>query len=286
MSEGHFSNRAFEGLDRSKIPSTPDSLISEGDGLQLFLMAARTMGPRIDDAATPRLPTTAVGEHPKPSFMSTGRAFRMFGPPEDPGEDALPENDELAALSVALQDRNAVSSQPTSATAARTEREYREKDEQQSTTIPTLSEELQWKQFDRKKFMNRTEILAAHYNRLAVMKKASKKKSIEAQADEATTAADTSSWPNVENPDFAGLTNWIAACQQADKKFGLETMPKWAEDRKQRQAVLQEKLAGEPPFDDQILGLGSPAKFYSGEPILQTTLRKLGHRPLKKKKKK
>ncbi|KAI7201898.1 hypothetical protein KC316_g2391 [Hortaea werneckii] len=154
------------------------------------------MGPRVDDAATPRLPATAVGDHLTPSFVSTGRAIRMFGLPEGPGDDASPKTNEVAALSVDLQGCD-------------------------------LAE----------------------------------KKSPEAEADEATTATRSAPWPEVENHTIAGFTNWIAACQQADKNLGATTLPKWAEGRKQRQAVLQEALIGETAFNDQNFNLGSPLQY-------------------------
>ncbi|KAI6800539.1 hypothetical protein KC361_g2354 [Hortaea werneckii] len=284
--EGHSAQRAFEGLDRSKIPATPDSLISEGVGLETYLFAARNLGPRVEGVATPRLPTTAVGEKFTPTFMSTGRAIKMFGLPEDPGDDEPPKIDEMAALSVALKDCdlsdcNVGPAQLTTLTEARTEREFREQNERLAKTSSTLSEEDQWMKFDKKRFMNRTELLAGEYYGLAMKK--GPKTSAETGADEATPAANPSPWPAVEEPDFAGFTNWIAACERTDNKFGAVTMAQWARDRKQAQAAVQEQLDQVPPFDDRTLGLGSAAEFYDGEPILQTTLRELGKRSVKKK---
>ncbi|KAI7159130.1 hypothetical protein KC349_g4433 [Hortaea werneckii] len=276
LPEGHSKKRAFEGLDRSRIPATPDVLVGKGLGLQTYLTSARAMGPRVEGAPTPRLPTIAVGEQFVPTFMSTGRAYRMFGLPEDPGDDA-PKTDEMAALSVDLQRCDLGASQLPPTAEARTERDYREQDERLATTTATMSEELQWKKLDRTKFLPYTEMLARQYSKLAV-DKVTEKKSSNAEADnddEATTVASSSPWPEAENPDFAGFTNWIAACQRADRKFGLVTLPKWAEDRKQREATLQEALTREPPFTDQDLNLGSPLQYYNGEPYLLTKLKQL-----------
>ena len=71
---------AYEGLDRSQIPATADSLISEGKGLWIFMYAGRFLMEQ-------RTPTQTVGEIAGPAFMSHGRALHMFGDAETPGGD-------------------------------------------------------------------------------------------------------------------------------------------------------------------------------------------------------
>ncbi|KAK1070153.1 hypothetical protein LTR12_017537 [Friedmanniomyces endolithicus] len=59
----------FQGLNRTSIPATPDSLISEGLGFQMFLNYAKD---------STRLPKDALGQEPGGAVMSLGRAIRMF----------------------------------------------------------------------------------------------------------------------------------------------------------------------------------------------------------------
>ncbi|KAK0254321.1 hypothetical protein B0A54_04453 [Friedmanniomyces endolithicus] len=75
----------FQRLDRTNIPATPDSLIREGLGFQMFLNYAKR---------STRLPKDALGQEPGGAVMSLGRAIRMF-PPE-----------ESTALSIAKSEAN------------------------------------------------------------------------------------------------------------------------------------------------------------------------------------
>lgn len=96
---------SFKGLDRTKVPASPDYLINSPIGLEIFLRLAKNR--------KPSNPMSAVGLSPGPAFMSYGSAVAKYGPPEAPGEDwpsegqieTLPEvssasNDEPAPTSL------------------------------------------------------------------------------------------------------------------------------------------------------------------------------------------
>jgi hypothetical protein len=63
--EPDFLPPPYTGLDLTRIPATPDILILEGFGLKMFLLSGKAF---------------------HPSYMSYGRALKMFGTPKYPGE--------------------------------------------------------------------------------------------------------------------------------------------------------------------------------------------------------
>lgn len=102
-----------EALDRSKIPATADCLVSEGEGLSLFMYAGRSLEDQ-------RTPTQTVGEIAGPAYMSHGRALHMFGNAEDPGDDKpatieKPQDNLSEPLLTELQESSVVSEPQTEA---------------------------------------------------------------------------------------------------------------------------------------------------------------------------
>ena len=71
-----------KSLDRSNIPATPDNLISDDAGSQLFLEAGKN---------SQRLPKDAVDKDTGPAIMSYGRALENFGVPDGPGSEPTAE---------------------------------------------------------------------------------------------------------------------------------------------------------------------------------------------------
>lgn len=238
--ENRSSRVGFTGLDRSKIPATPDCLISEGKGLEMFLYAGRHLG----QDGKPRLPTTEVGENFGPAFMSPGRAISMFSLPEGLDDDRTSPFGEGAT-----DERRSL---------PRTEREFRDQDLENPPTISTLSEKQQWKKLGPKKYMKWTGLLADKYNQLA---------NTEASKPNAT-------------PDFAGFTNWLADCESAwkDNEFGKKVLPQWQSDNEKRNKDLIAKVTAASKnlsINDASLGFGSPSRFNSQLPLLDEDIKAL-----------
>ncbi|PVH94477.1 hypothetical protein DM02DRAFT_661014 [Periconia macrospinosa] len=102
----------------------------------------------------------------------------------------------------------------------------------------------QWALFGSKKHMADAAILARQYAKLVAEKERKKStkpegvKQVEnsneddgsstaspATSENPTETTTNSEWPPVEQLDWAGFTNWLFRCKQADKKFGKETLP-------------------------------------------------------------
>ena len=282
---------SFKGLDRSNIPATPDVLVSDGIGLQMFLKAGRT---------SQRLPIHAVGQHTGPAIMSHGRAFEMFGEPDGPGED--PPQESEPSVEPSIEDSMAQCSTAEAPTAAtplepRTERDCRQL--RDPPIDPLLSEEQQWALFDSKKHMADAAILARQYAKLVAEKegkedkkhKEGKKSQKDKKSGESPTtdpvapdsstdtATDSEGWPPVDQLTWAGFTNWVYRCKQVDKTFGRATLPKWNAERLQRMNTLVAKLKewkAPEGFDDGTSKYPDPRQYYTGDSIDFDDMKKLG----------
>jgi hypothetical protein len=245
---------SLKNLDHSSIPATPDHLVSNGIGLQIFLRAGRNLQ---------KLPHQTVGEQTGPAVMSCGAAIAMFGLPDAPGKDWRQKNEPSADSLAGKMAQMKV----TGATAAAdkpeplTEYDYRQQFEWPRPTVPLLSEDKQWALFGSKKHMADVAILARQYCKLVAEKEALESKgngessaTISAGSQSSTDATDSEEgWPSVEQLDWAGFTNWVFRCKQTDKLFGRETLPSWRAEREKRLRTLTAQLkAWEPPKDFQF----------------------------------
>ncbi|KAF1840870.1 uncharacterized protein K460DRAFT_359420 [Cucurbitaria berberidis CBS 394.84] len=281
---------SFKDIDRSNIPATADTLVSDGIGLQVFLKAGKD---------SQRLPNTSVGDRTGPSIMSYGRAIEMFGVPDGPGNDwrqaSEPSTEPVVREALAQVDITEITSKAEKQ-EARTEYDYRRLCDWQPPTTPLLSEDQQWALFGSKKHMADAAILARQYAKLVAekeRKKSTKREGVKqvkngSQDDGSSMASPVTSenpietttnsgWPPVEQLDWAGFTNWLSRCKQVDKAFGRETLPSWNKQREQRRATVVAQLkAWVPPegFDDGSSSHQLP--FYNGPPRCILDAKKLG----------
>ncbi|KAL6706508.1 hypothetical protein ACN47E_005447 [Coniothyrium glycines] len=281
---------SFKGLDRSNIPATADTLVSDGVGLQVFLKAGR---------ASQRLPIKSVGDQIEPSIMSHGRALEMFGVPDGPGKDwrqaSEPSTKHVVRDTLAQVDITETTSEA-GKQEARTEYDHKRLFDGESPTTPLLSEDQQWALFGSKKHMADAAILARQYSKLVADKERKKDTERERskqvkngnQDDENSTGSPvgnptetttSSGWPPVDQLDWAGFTNWIYRCKQADKTFGRETLPSWNKQREQRRAkIIAQLKAWVPPpgFDDGSSSHQPPTQYYTGPPRCMIDSEKYG----------
>ena len=271
-----------ESADRSRIPATPDCLVRDGAGLQVFLNHIKN---------EPRRPTDTVGERADPAFMSYGRALAMFGPPKGPGDnkpkpkegEAIGEGSEAVAKADLETKMDECSI--TGREEPKTESEWRERQFGPPTT-PQLSTDEQWDLFGDDKYLNDTAILAHHYvRRLAAQKEKTEAEQKEAEKTEPSVESsavepvapessteekfDSDGWPRAERHDWAGFTNFVSGCKAADPKFGRETIPSWNKQRKER-AELVTKLGQwkMPPKFNESNKHPRPSDFYPFEKSL------------------
>ncbi|KAL9106820.1 MAG: hypothetical protein Q9227_008242, partial [Pyrenula ochraceoflavens] len=259
----------FKSLDRSNIPATPDALVNDGVGLEVFLKHARDK--------EHKYPTHALGQQDGPAIMSYGSAIDMFDAPIGPGEDRQQESKSIIKPSVEKSmAQYTIADEP----KPRTERDFRLQSRLYPTTEPILSDDAQWDLFKENKFMGDTAILVRQYAKLTEQKARNDKKvqerdtksdpsgeslSADSVAPEHSTdtTIDIGEWPPVENRDFAGLTNWLQRCKKTDKAFGLQTMKKWKEERQKREAVTKELGNWIPKTSDNDLGSPpDPTKYF------------------------
>lgn len=262
------SNVEYKDLDRSNIPATPDCLVTDGVGLQIFLRHANTLDGR--------LPTQAIGETPGPAIMSYGAALAMFGT-QDELRTAAPIDQEPDEMEQRAEgpieeciERCALVEEP------RTESEYRLQDKSQPQSKPILSSEDQWALFKKGKLMADVGILARHYTKLVTEKAQAAKEEmfkpsgvhLAAASTPLNIASERDGWPPVEELDWAGFTNWVYNCKKVDAKFTTVTMKKWNAERAERRTNIAAKLkAWKPPadFDDGSSNDPDPRTFYHGE---------------------
>jgi hypothetical protein len=222
--------------------------------------------------------------------MNYGRAIEMFGVPDEPGKDWRQKSepsaeptiaDKTAQLSIATAPATADRLEP------RTEYDLRQLNEWQTPTTPLLPEDQQWALFGSKKHMADAAMLARQYASLVAEKegKEGKKRGKSSTADpvvpESSTdaATDNEGWPPVDRLDWAGLTNWIFRCKQADKSFGRETLPSWRAQRDLRAATLSAQLQtwkAPEGFDDGSSKHPDPRQFYNGQALGLLDTKKLG----------
>jgi hypothetical protein len=262
-----------------------DCLLSEGTGLEMFLRAGRYLGPN----RTARLPTTAVGEHLRPAFMSPGRAIHMFQLPEDPGviveeksEESmfqLSEDSGATSLPDALQHCSVSPPPADEDTPARTERERKEQNSEHRPTASTMTEEEQWNKLDRTRYMAYTSLLANKYNRLASTGWNEAQAVVNKDGEEGSAEQSTNARPS-HPASFAGFANWIAENERAHTKkvLGLQILPKWKKDYEMRNEELPIKVKGALAKlrpTDEMIAMQPPTQHTQQLPSLQKDLKEL-----------
>ncbi|KAK3676266.1 hypothetical protein LTR78_004016 [Recurvomyces mirabilis] len=290
----------FNQLDRSSIPATVDTLVTDGPGFEMFLRLGRK---------NKRLPSKTVGDHDGPAIMSYGAAYDMFG--ALPGLDAFwVDKDKLEDARLALLEAGEDEGEDEVAEdmahsdvlvpAPQTELEFRQLDEVHVPTVSRLEEEQQRALFAADKYMQYLSVLARQYHNLWLAQQEAEElevakaifgpKKVEGSADaepaaiEAPTkaAAVRGSWPPVEGLDFAGFTNWVVACKELDPAFNA-TLKTWDAQRKARNLRTKELLEQwkQPKdFDSGNARHPSMKDFYNGRVLGTVDLEALG---LKKK---
>ncbi|KAL8977581.1 MAG: hypothetical protein Q9177_006605 [Variospora cf. flavescens] len=275
---------SFKDLDRSNIEATPDDLVRQGLGLQLFLKAGRV---------PQRLPIHAVGDKTGPAIMDYGPALKMFGVPEGPGSNPGQKSEPSAEPSIEDSvEQCSVADAPTALLEPKTERDHRQQGDSPQTTA-LLSEDQQWALFGSSKFMGDAANLARQYAKLVADKerKEDKKSQKDKQSGESSatdpvvpdsstdSVTDSERWPAVEQLDWVGFTNWIARCKQADKSFGRVTLKTWRSQRSHRMDELAAKLKewkAPEGFDDGSSKHPDPKQYYTGQPLAVLDATKLG----------
>lgn len=248
---------SFKGLERSKIEATPDCLVKDGIGLQVFLKGGKITD---DDGKVVRhrLPTQAIGDQAGRAFMSYGAAIDMFGLPDAPGGDPDSDDEADADAEASLQDSMARCGIKEPEEPA-TELEFRLLSDSYEQTEPLLSEAEQWAMFQSGKFISDVSVLARQYVKLveekelaaAEAKKQAERKErrkkndtmeeqsgVEEEVIVDDPAAPNGPWPAVEGLDWAGFTNWVKRCQDLDPKFSRVTL-EWAKQRRGRRALIK-----------------------------------------------
>ncbi|TGO09022.1 hypothetical protein BTUL_0182g00090 [Botrytis tulipae] len=268
---------SFAGLSRTTIPATPDSLVRDGIGLEVFLRNAKDM--------KERRPDLALGEEPGPAIMSYGAALDMFGVPAGPSPKPKPSLEgQMTQCAIATE-----GPEGSELSGPKTEHDMRQRDSYHPLSKPLLLPEDQWALFASNKFMGDTAILARQYAKLVIERdqeearvraekqkmekqKGKQKAQMDTQPDESLAAGPIVSrgptkngWPLVESLDFAGFTNWVRTCKAADKTFGRETLKLWNTARKRRRNdIIAQIKAWEAPkgFKDGSADHPDPKKYF------------------------
>lgn len=272
-----------EELDRSQIPATADSLVSEGDGLMMFMAAGRSLRDE-------RTPTQTVGETGGQAFMSHGRALHMFGDTMPPGSGKPTSNEKSADVpsggtsaqpSDAVQESEDDMLEPlltelqTSSVASepRTEAQFREM--YPKVYRPTKSTVPEGKNpwtavLGFSKFGRWTPMLCSQYTELVRAK------------ERHNTVHGYFGWPAVASLTFEGFTNWVLDCKRVDPLFGRVTLGLWENNMKQRKATILEALnarAGKvrASYNDARQGHPRATQYYNGkESLILRDAKKLG----------
>ncbi len=278
---------SFKDLDRSNVEATPDNLVSDGFGFEVFLKAGKNQR---------RLPSHAVGDKLGPAIMSYGRALEMFGMPDGPGSN--PQQESEPTTEPSIEDSVAqcsIAEAPAAILAPKTERDHRQQGDSPEPA-PLLSEEDQWALFGSRKFMSDAAVLARQYAYLVADKerkgdKKGQKSQNDKQSGESSatdpvvpdsstnSVTDSEGWPAVDQLDWVGFTNWISRCKQADKSFGRQTVKTWTKQRFDRMSDLSGQLSkwkAPKGFDDGSLKHPDPRQYYTGPPLGSVDLKKLG----------
>lgn len=188
----------YEALDCCVTPATADCLVSEGEGLSLFMYAGRSLKDQ-------RTPTQTVGEIAGPAYMSHGCALHMFGNAEDPGDDRpatteQPEDDLSEPLLTGLQESSVVSE-------PQTEAQFREKYPEvygSSKSIVPRGKDPWIAVLGFNKFARWTPMLCSQYTELICAK------------EENIIVHGYEGWPEAGNLTFEGFTNWVMECKRVD----------------------------------------------------------------------
>ena len=267
---------AFTGLDRSRIPATADSLVSEGQGLSTFMYSGRALPER-------RMPMQTVGETAGPAYMSHGRALHMFGELTDPGNNKTaaatasssplvgePSDGQQSATNLVeplLTELQKVSVVP----APRTEAEFREQNpkvyERTKSIVPEGKEAWTFV-LGFEKFARWIPMLSSQYAEL-----------VRARDDKTKLYGMHKDWPLAESLTFEGFTNWILRCKKADLDFARTTIKKWESDLAKRKADIQARLEANKVHDtysDARLRLPRATTYYNGPALMPKDMKKIG----------
>lgn len=302
-------DRTFKGLDHATVPATPDMLITEGRGLQIFTKASK---------GTNKTIVGALGKDTGGAVMSFGRAVEMLGLPEGPGKDYDRESasttepgtdmsnvESLGPVlsSASLDDPPAVANDK-----ATTESEWRER---HPHSPPVLSQQQQLDIIGLKQLYLWSGNLANMYYKLATeQEKHEEEEELRLQAERDRLAAENEGadgenfaapaveevmavqpieavpsskpasypigWPLVEKKDFAGYTNWLHALQKEDPKVHKTSLAPWIEQRNKRHGEIQTAIdSWKEPVTAQSQQLDT-TRFYNGPPLLKVDMERAG----------
>jgi len=145
---------SFKGLDRTKIPATPNYRVNMADGLSIFLRHARRRDP-----PHPMVGLGPAGPRRGDAMMSYGSGIAMFGDLPAPGRDyeATEESEERQPPRGIVVE---------SAPGPKTERERYEQNAIYPPSEPRLSPEQQWALFDAEKYRDYAGLLVSQYAKL------------------------------------------------------------------------------------------------------------------------
>ena len=290
----------------------PDTLVTEGVGLGVFLKAGKT---------SQKLPKDAVGVNAGPAVMSYGRALEMFCTPAGPGKNPpdMSGSDTKASVEDSMAQCTVTKPAPAQSEHLEPKAELDYWQIWGPRTLALLSEKDQWALFDSSKFMADAAVLAQQYAKLVREKegqesqkgqkgkKGQKDKKDKETDDSLTTESlvpnssedlnessttdpavpinsedavtESDEWPPVEKLDWVGFTNWISRCRKADKLFGRATLKAWRKQRDERRAAISKKLVEwKPPKDfvDATTMYPKPRKFYTGKSLAIIDANKVG----------
>ncbi|KAG8624241.1 hypothetical protein KVT40_007308 [Elsinoe batatas] len=245
----------FTGLDRSCIPSTPDSLVRDPAGFQLLLQAARLR------KKFP--PTKGLGPEGGPAIMAFGSALAKFGPlyESSDGNENDQEADGGSSLEKDLGGCKIDDRPEMFATEAepRTERDFLLRYTSEYSTEGRLQDGQRWALLAPSAHMADVELLAGQYCKLVADKKArlaeeradKKGKKISKALGAAVVPTDPdpapstpNALPDVEELNWPGFTNWLHACEESDPGFRLNTVPEWQRQRRAFADEIGQKVTG------------------------------------------
>lgn len=286
----------FRGLDRSKIPATPDCLIKEGPGLEIFLR-------------TGSMPTKALGGEDGPAMMSYGRALTEI--PDRPQKDSKEEMQFTSQADNALTDAAAKKRaiEATLEIEPRTEKELRALSNRTGPpSTAQLSHEQQWVLFGKTKMLPDIVLSSREYLRLQArrareeIERPAKRVRTECKgeppSDPVTSEASmvttqrvqSHGWPvpGIEGPDFAGYTNWLHDCKKVDRTVTASSLRPWKRqwvDRvnKVTEEIKESNPQNAPGYHDKF-DHPDPRTFLKGSILLgHRDLNRLGYKSVVQK---
>lgn len=299
----------YVGLDRTRIPATPDCLVKDSVGLYTAVLACRDVIPK-------RMPMQTVGDRIEPACMSHGRALQMFGPPADPGRDPLPPGEATTqgqVMHVDTPDNEQVSSDQETDISEAMSRTSVADDEtatkpsvdkpevelpvepvvepnvERNVERTTEDREPQTEREYRDKHFSPTkpcsdldawkEIMGARKFGLYLPILCKQYVELVRAKENQTAVFGYEGWPAVDGMDFEGFVNWVIRCKASDPTFKA-TVQQWNISTDDRVEELETKITTAKVidnFNDAKLRLGDATDYYRGEKaILQRDWDKMG----------